>query len=209
MASRIGQAPMIDPARAKRIAKAPAAEHGARYGLSVTPEDPSLETRLEVALPALDDRARRRAVAEDWHLELLDPADPDERAVLIRLAHPDLDEAIEQGVEELRMGGTSINPRLHLVIHEMVATQIIDGDPPEVLDTARRLLALGRDPHEVLHMLGFVASTQIWTAMHAGHQFTREDLLAALAALPESWDERARRAAARPARPRGQRRRRR
>jgi hypothetical protein len=200
---------MIGPSHATRNAKGRVAEHAARYGLSVSPGDPSLQTRLEVALPPLDDRARRRAVAEDWHPELLDPEDPDERAVLIRLAHPDMDEAIEQGVEELRTGGTSINPRLHLVIHEMVATQIIDGDPQEVFDTARRLLALGRDPHEVLHMLGSVASTQIWTAMHDEHQFTREDQLAALAALPQSWDAQARRAPARPAGSRGPRRRRR
>ncbi|HEX8155829.1 MAG TPA: DUF1841 family protein [Solirubrobacteraceae bacterium] len=156
--------------------------------------------RLEFALPPLDDRARRRAIAEDWHLELLDPEDPDERALLIRLAHPDLDEAIEQGVDELLVDGMPMNPRLHLIIHEMVATQIIDDDPPEVFDTARRLLALGRDPHEVLHMLGSVASTEIWTAMHERREFKREDLLAALAALPEAWDEQARPAPARPAR---------
>ena len=40
------------------------------------------------------------------------------------------------------------------MIHEIVATQIMDDDPPEVFETASRLIALGRDPHEVLHMLG-------------------------------------------------------
>ena len=160
--------------------------------LRMTPGEPSLEERLAVALPPLTDRGRRRAVDEGWHLELLDARDPDEREALIRLAHPDLDDAIEEGVEELRVNGVPMNPRLHLAIHEMVATQIIDGDPPEVFETARRLLALGRDPHVVLHMLASVASTQIWMALHERQEFQREDHLAALAALPESWDEQAR-----------------
>lgn len=161
----------------------------ARYGLRVTSEEPSRAERLGAALPPLDDRARRRATAQGWHLEFLGADDPDERATLIQLAHPDLDEAIEQGVEELRVNGAPMSPRLHLTIHEIVATQIIDGDPPEVFETARRLLALGRDPHEVLHMLGSVVSTQIWTALHERHQLDREDHVAALVALPESWDE--------------------
>jgi hypothetical protein len=158
----------------------------------VTPPEPSREARLAVALPPLDERARRRALEQDWHPDLLDAEDPEERAALIRLAHPDLDEVIAQDLAELRMGGAPINPRLHLIVHEMVATQIIDDDPPEVFQTAQRLLALGRDPHEVLHMLGSIASTQIWTALHEQQNFSREDHLAALAALPGRWDEQAR-----------------
>lgn len=170
----------------------------ARYGLRVTPGESTLQARIAVALPPLDDRARRRAPDQDWHPEMLDANDPDERAMLIRLAHPDLDEAIEQGVAELRVAGVLMNPRLHLIVHEMVAAQIVDGDPPEAFETAQRLLALGRDPHEVLHMLGSVASTQIWTALHERDPFRREDHLKALAALPESWDEQARPSPPRP-----------
>ena len=92
--------------------------------------------RIAAAIPPLDAHARKRALAQDWHLSLLDPNDPDERSVLIRLAHPTLDDAIERGDDELIVDGRVMNPRVHLVIHEVVATQIIDGDPPEMFETA-------------------------------------------------------------------------
>ena len=55
-----------------------------------------------------------------------------------------------------------MHPRLHLMIHEVVATQIIDGEPPEMFKTADRLITVGRDPHDVLHMLRSIVSDQIW-----------------------------------------------
>jgi hypothetical protein len=58
----------------------------------------------------------------------LDPTEPDERSVLIRVAHPALDGAIERGDAELIVDGRVMNPRLHLMIHEVVAPQIIDRD---------------------------------------------------------------------------------
>lgn len=142
-----------------------------------------------MALPPLDGAARRRAEALDWDLDLLDSADPDERSLLLRLAHPDLDEAIEEGEDTVVVvGGEPISPRLHLAIHEVVATQIIDDDPPEAFQAAERLLALGRDHHEVLHMLGFCISGQLWSALHDRREYDRDAHLRALAALPGSFD---------------------
>ena len=149
---------------------------------------PDRQARIALALPALDAAARERAAEEDWDVDLLDPRNPDERAILIRLAHPHLADAIEEGRETVVVGGQPTNPRLHLAIHEVVATQIIDGDPPEAFETAERLLALGRDRHEVLHMLGFAASGQIWGALHEQRDYSREDHIRALAALPGSFD---------------------
>jgi len=147
-------------------------------------EETDRQARIAVALPPLDAAARQRAEAGEWHLDLLDPQDPDERAVLIRLAHPDLDDAIEDRRETVVVGGETMNPRLHLAIHEVVATQIIDGDPPEVFQTAERLIALGLDHHEVLHMLGFCVSGQIWSALHDQREYSHEEHVRALAALP-------------------------
>lgn len=129
-------------------------------------------------------RGRRRTLRWD----LLDRADPDERSLLLRLAHPDLDEAIQEGRETVVVGAEPINPRLHLAIHEVVATQIIDDDPPEAFQAAERLLALGRDHHEVLHMLGFCVSGQLWSALHERREYDRDAHLRALAALPGSFD---------------------
>lgn len=165
-------------------------------------------------MPRLDAEARERAAERNWDVALLDPEDPDERTILIRLAHPDLDDAIEEGSETVVVDGEEMNPRLHLAIHEVVATQIIDDDPPEAYETAERLLALGRDHHEVLHMLGFCVSAQIWGATHHQREYSREEHVRALAALPGSFDDEfapvgnraARRAhARRPGRPRARR----
>jgi len=153
---------------------------------------PGADTRIAAAIPPLDAHARERAASQEWDVSLLDPTDPDERSVLIHLAHPTLDDAIDRGDDELIVDGRAMNPRLHLIIHEVVATQIIDGDPPEMFETAERLTAAGRDRHDVLHMLGSTVSEQIWSATHDRRPYDRAAHLAALAALPGSWDEMAR-----------------
>jgi hypothetical protein len=154
----------------------------------VTAASPDPAARIAVALPPLDDAARRRAAADGWHVELLRPEDPDERGALIRLAHPDFDDAIQRGAERVLVGAAEVNPRLHLAIHEVVAAQIIDGDPPEVFETAQRLLGLGREPHEVLHMLGSTVTDLIWAATHESRAYDRAAHVAALRALPATWD---------------------
>jgi hypothetical protein len=138
--------------------------------------------RIAAAIPPLDAHARTRAADRDWDLSLLDPNDPDERSVLIRLAHPTLDDAIERGDDELIVEGRAMNPRLHLMIHEVVASQIIEGDPPEMFDTAERLIAEGRDRHDVLHMLGSTVSDQIWSASHDGRPYDQAAHIAARSA---------------------------
>jgi hypothetical protein len=144
--------------------------------------------RLHLALPPLDARALERAAERDWDVDLLDPTDPDERAILIRLAHPELDEADEAGAEKVVVRGKPMSPRLHFAVHELVASQVIDGDPPEAFATLKRLLASGRDHHEALHMLASVVSTQLWTALHEQRPYGAEAHVRALGALPGSWD---------------------
>jgi hypothetical protein len=92
-------------------------------------------------------------------LAFLDPANEGERIVLIRAEHPELAEAIDRGEEEIEIDGQVMNPRLHLTIHEIVATQLWDNDPPEVWQTARRLLDAGYERHEIPHMLGSALAT--------------------------------------------------
>lgn len=56
--------------------------------------------RIALALPPLDAAARRRAEDRGWDVGALDAKNIDERSLLIRLAHPELDEAIAQNREE-------------------------------------------------------------------------------------------------------------
>jgi hypothetical protein len=144
-----------------------------------------------VEAPA-DDRAARLAFAippieqppADLVLELLDPADADDRSVLLKAAHPELDTSAETVV----VGGQEMNPRLHLTLHEIVAKQLVDDDPPEVWETAQRLRRLGYRQHEILHMLGAAMTGEIWHAFQGDRGYEREAHVAALAALPESWE---------------------
>jgi hypothetical protein len=47
-----------------------------------------------------------------------------------------------------------IDPRLHITVHEIVAGQLWNDDPPEVWQAARRLHATGMSRHDVLHTIG-------------------------------------------------------
>jgi hypothetical protein len=139
-----------------------------------------------------EDRARRLAFAippieeppEDLVLEWLNPADEDDRSVLLAAAHPELD----TDAETMILAGHEMNPRLHLVLHEIVAKQLADLDPPEVWETAQRLRRLGYRQHEILHMLGAAMSGELLQVLQGNREYDREAHLAALAALPESWE---------------------
>jgi Domain of unknown function (DUF1841) len=84
----------------------------------------------------------------------LDPADEDERAELISLAHPDLAAAVDAGEEVLVIGGEVVNPRLHLLMHEVVADRLLRDDPPEDWLAFEALLQRGVDAHEAQHAVG-------------------------------------------------------
>ncbi|HUO70706.1 MAG TPA: hypothetical protein VMU39_08015 [Solirubrobacteraceae bacterium] len=89
----------------------------------------------------------------------LDPTDEDDRAKLIRLAHPEMAAAIEAGEETVLIGGEAINPRLHLLMHQVVADRLLHGDPPDDWLAFRALVEGGGDAHEAQHVIGrrFVA----------------------------------------------------
>ena len=84
----------------------------------------------------------------------LDPADEDERAELIRLAHPELASAIDAGQDVVIVDDEAVNPRLHLIMHEVVAARLLHEDSPEDWVAFDALLAQGIDPHEAQHAVG-------------------------------------------------------
>ena len=65
-------------------------------------------------------------------------ADPDVRSVVIRHEHPEFEDAVKEHLYEIDLGDGPMNPRLHLAMHEIVATQLWDNSPP-ALETAVRL----------------------------------------------------------------------
>ena len=107
---------------------------------------------------ARDEDDRRRFVADpdalaELNLKLEQLSDPDVRSVVIRHEHPEFEEALKAGRREFEGSEGPMNPRLHLTMHEVVATQLWDDSPPEVWDTAVRLRDAGYERHEILHML--------------------------------------------------------
>jgi Domain of unknown function (DUF1841) len=130
------------------------------------------DRRLPFAIPPIVDSAG------------LDPEDPDERSLLIRAAHPELDTELETVVVD----GREMNPQLHLTMHEIVATQVADNDPPEVWETAQRLHRDGYHRHEILHMLASAMTPQLWSALHEQRGYDLDEHRVALAALPGSWE---------------------
>lgn len=123
-------------------------------------------------------------------LALLDPADRDERRLLIEAEHPMLRQALRDDVHEVVLDGQVMNPNLHIALHEIVAERLWADDPPETWPTAQRLAALGYDRHEVLHMIMSVLSDEIYQAMQGpgATPQNQERTRAALAALPGSWE---------------------
>lgn len=155
--------------------------------------------------PPADEReaARRRFLAApdtlaELDLTVDDLADRDIRATVIQHEHPDLADALAAGVREVDGPAGPMNPRLHMTMHEIVATQLWEDDPPEVWETAARLLDAGYERHEIFHMLAGPVTNQVWSALHDEMPYDRERHLAALRALPGSWErERTARTAAR------------
>jgi hypothetical protein len=147
-------------------------------------------------MPAMSQRShddRRRFVADPDALAALgltfeQLSDPDVRSLVIRHAHPELEEALKAGRREIDGNDGPMNPRLHLTMHEIVATQLWEDSPPEVWDTAVRLLDAGYERHEILHMLGRLVSDQVWEALHDERPYDHERHVAALDALPGSWE---------------------
>jgi ABC-type branched-subunit amino acid transport system ATPase component len=122
-------------------------------------------------------------------LVFLDPANPDDRHLLIMAEHPDYRRVIEEGRDEVEVDGSVVNPRLHLAYHEAVANQLWDGTPPEAWPTVERLGRLGYGRHDILHMLGSVLTEQLRQALEKREPNDPKKYARALAALPESWQE--------------------
>lgn len=87
------------------------------------------------------------ATIDGEDFDRLDASDPDERALLIKGEHPELAEP------DFDTEGAGFSPRFHLTMHEVIANQLWDNDPPEVWEAARRLRDQGVGRHDILHRL--------------------------------------------------------
>lgn len=131
--------------------------------------------RIHTAVPRLPDRYRNQ-------LAMTEAGDWDELAHAIRLAHPEFEQALRDGRDEVEISGEPVNIRLHIMIHGVVARQLLTDDPPEAWRAARRLLSGGVDQHDMLHALGETMIEPIFDAIE-GYEPDAETHLASLDAL--------------------------
>jgi hypothetical protein len=146
-------------------------------------------------LPLVGEENRRRWAVPagqgrmgDVQLSLLDPGAEGDRHFLILAEHPELQQAIEEDRDEITLHGYAMSPRLHISMHEIVANQLWMDDPPETWQTVQRLVPLGYERHEILHMLGSVVSGEAWHTVHHKQPYDPARFRAGLAALPDSWE---------------------
>ena len=52
------------------------------------------------------------------------------------------------------VGGEAVNPRLHLLMHHVVAERLLHDDPPEDWLAFQTMLDHGFDAHEAQHAIG-------------------------------------------------------
>jgi pRiA4b ORF-3-like protein/uncharacterized protein DUF1841 len=130
--------------------------HGLDTGGSLADAQDALDRRM-FAMPYFGTRIG------DEDFPRLDPGDPDERRLLIEGEHPEYHAALTDPAFEGELDG--VNPRLHIAIHEIVANQLWDDDPPEAWRAVKRLRDAGVDRHDILHQLGSVVTAHLHGAL--------------------------------------------
>ncbi len=143
-------------------------------------DEPQRDDRRSWAVPA------GHGTYRGIELELLDPADEDERGLLIEALHSELEEALHSD-EEVFADGEPFSPRLHIAMHQLVANQLLADDPPEVWPAVRRLDDLGYDWHNIMHMIAALVTDDVYGAVSERRQFDRADYARRLNELPGDW----------------------
>jgi hypothetical protein len=84
-------------------------------------------------------------------------------------------------------GGEPFSPRLHVTMHHVVASQLLADYPPETWQTVQRLVGLGYDWHNIMHMIAAVVSDYLYHAMKEDRPFDPGDYARRLSKLPGRW----------------------
>ena len=129
---------------------------------------------------------RAHGTCQGLDLELLDPGDEDERAMLIEALHPEFADALH-GEDDVIAGGQAVNPRLHVAMHQVVANQLLAGDPPQTWQTVQRLAGLGYDWHNIMHMIAALVTEDVYSALKEHRQPDPAAYTRRLSDLPGDW----------------------
>lgn len=120
------------------------------------------------------------ATIGDEEFPELDPADPDERGLLIQGEHSGYHQAVTDPVGEGEIDG--VDPRPHLIFHEIIANQLWADDPPEVWQAAR-LREKDVDRHDVPRTLAAVLAEHLYFVLAREERYDADAHRRALKAL--------------------------
>lgn len=100
----------------------------------------------------------------------LDPADEDDRRLLIIGEHPPAYHVLwtDPGFDG-ELEGTS--PRVHITIDEIVINQLWDDNPPEGWAAAQRLTSAGQNRWDVIHKIAQLVAHHLHPALTRGEPF--------------------------------------
>lgn len=143
-------------------------------------DDPDPAERRSWVVPPAHGRFR------DLDLERLDPAKEAELGFLIEASHPELQEGLDSD-EDMIADGEPFSPRLHIAMHTIVANQLLADDPPATWQTVQRLVGLGYDWHNVMHMIASVLTDDIHRALTSNRPADPGDYSRRLGELPGDW----------------------
>lgn len=96
-----------------------------------------------------------------------DPADEDQRQLLIVAEHPEYRAVLDDPHSDELVDG--VNPRLHIALHLIIANQLWDDTPPEVWHAAQRLHAGGHARHAILHALAYELGQELHPTLTGQH----------------------------------------
>ena len=143
-------------------------------------DEPEPGDRRSWALP------RAHGTWQGLDLELLDLGDEDERAMLFEALHLEFADAL-RGEEDVIVNGETVNPRLHVAMHQVVANQLLADDPPETWQTVQRLAGLGYDWHNIMHMIASLVTEDVYSALKEHRQPDPAAYARRLRELPGDW----------------------
>jgi hypothetical protein len=98
-----------------------------------------------------------------------------------------MEEALKRHEEITGPDGEPVNPRLHVIMHVVVANQLLADEPPETWQTVQRLAGLGYDWHNVMHLIMGPVSDAVYGTLSEQQPFDRADYVRRLAELPGDW----------------------
>ena len=125
-------------------------------------------------------------ICQELDLQLLDPGDEDERALLIEALHPEFADAL-QGEDDVIIDGEPVNPRLHVAMHQVVANQLLANDPPETWQTVQRLAGRGYDWHNIMHMIASLVTEDVYGVLQEHRKPDPAAYARRLSELPGDW----------------------